>query len=154
MGFRFADYDPQVHLSVDAWRGEDITRFAMDGSLREEWQYYRTCGEYSPGKNVFCKVALLAGAPVAAMIVFGDPVHPVGINPIIVDPARCGQGIGSAVLRVFVDHIDEILPQRSNRIEVGIDEANAASRRAFENAGFVLDRIHPDGHFLYYSYYI
>ena len=151
MKYTFVDYDPALHRALDAWRGGDITRFAMDGSISEEWQYYIDCDDYQAGIDTFCKVVLLDARPVAVMIVFCNPDYPVGINPIIVDPALAGQGIGSEILREFVGNIGAILPFHSGLIDVVIDNENIASIRAFTKAGFTLARMHPDGDAGYYE---
>jgi RimJ/RimL family protein N-acetyltransferase len=144
-------YDPALHRALDAWQSDSIARFAMDGSIREEWQYYLDASEYHAGVDTFCKVALLGDAPVAAMIVFCNPDYPVGINPIVVDPTRTGQGHGSAILREFIENIGAILPFHSDSIDVLIDLENTASIRAFEKAGFTPARLHPDGDAVIYE---
>jgi len=147
----FFDYAPALHSALDAWRSEAISRFAMDNGIGEEWQYYVNSKEYRAGVDTFCKVVLLGECPVAVMIVFCNPDYPVGINPIIVDPALAGQGHGGAILREFFENIDAILPFHSSRAEVVIDLENTASIRAFAKAGFTLARVHPDGDVGYYE---
>ena len=145
MKYSFVDYDPVLHRALDDWRSEAIARFAMDGPISEEWQYYLDAPEYRAGENAFCKVVLLNNQPIAVMIVFCNLEHPVNINPIAVDPARTGQGHGSAILREFVEHIDAILPFHSGRMEMVIDNENTAAIHVAEKAGFVRVREHPDG---------
>ena len=151
MNYQFLDYDPAAHRALDAWQSGAIARFAMDGPISEEWQYYVDSPEYRVGVDAFCKVALLDGRPVAVMIVLCHPDYPVAFNPIIVDPALIGQGYGSEILREFFDNIDVILPSHSDRAEVVIDNNNIASIRAFAKAGFRLARVHPDGDAGYYE---
>ena len=151
MKYTFLDYDPALHRALDTWQGGDIYRFAMENGISEEWQYYLDSDEYRAGVDTFCKVVLLGDMPVAAMIVFCNPDYPVGINPIIVNPALAGQGHGSKILREFIENIDAILPFHSNRIEVVIDLENTASIKAFAKAGFTLARPHPDGDAAYYA---
>ena len=151
MKCQFVDYDPIAHRALDAWRSDAIARFAMDGPVSGEWQYYVDSGEYRAGVDAFCKVALLGSRPVAVMIVLCNPAYPVGINPIIVDPALCGQGYGGEVLREFLANVDAILPFHSDRVEVVIDNGNTASIRLFTGAGFTLARVHPDGDAGYYE---
>ena len=151
MNYRFVDYDPVQHRALDAWRGGDIHRFAMDNGISEEWQYYLDSDEYKTGADTFCKVVFLKDRPVAAMIVFCNPDYPVGINPIVVDPELTGRGIGSEILREFIANIDVILPFRSDRITVVIDNENSASIKAFTKAGFILTHMHPDGDAGYYE---
>jgi len=149
--YDFVDYEPALHRALDGWRGGEIARFAMDGSIGEEWRYYLDSKEYRAGVDVFCKVALLDGRAVAVMIVFCHPDYPVGVNPIIVAPELAGQGHGSAVLREFFGNIGEILPAHSDRAEVVIDKGNVASVRVFVKAGFLPLREHPDGDVVYYG---
>ena len=151
MKYRFADYDPAAHRALDAWQGGDIARFAMENPISEEWQYYVNSDEYAVGIDTFCKAVLLHNRPVAVMIVFCHPDYPVGINPIIVDPARCGQGIGGEILREFLGNIDTLLPFHSDKIRVVFDNENIASIKAFTKAGFDLARMHPDGDAGYYE---
>ena len=151
MKYRFVDYHPEMHNVLDAWRGGDIARFAMDKGISEEWQYYIGAKEYHVGVDTFCKAVLLDGKPVAVMIVFCNLDYPVGINPIIVDPALAGQGRGSEILREFIANIGAIMPFHSDRIEVVIDNDNIASIKAFAKAGFTLARMHPDGDVGYYE---
>ena len=151
MKYQFVDYDPVGHRALDAWQGGDIYRFAMENGISEEWQYYLDADEYCAGVDTFCKVVLLDGRPVAVMIVFCNPDFPVGINPIIVDPTRTGQGHGSAILREFIENIDAILPFHSDMFDVVIDNENIASIKAFTKNGFTLARVHPDGDAGYYE---
>jgi len=149
--YTFVNYDPVLHRALDAWHSEAIARFAMENGISEEWQYYLDADEYRAGVDTFCKVVLLGGTPVAVMIVFCNPDYPVGINPIIVDPALAGQRMGSEILREFIANIDAILPFHSDRIDVVIDNENIASIKAFTKAGFTLARMHPDGDVGYYE---
>ena len=151
MKYCFVDYDPVAHRALDAWQGSDIARFAMDGSISGEWKFYVDSNDYRAGIDTFCKVVLLNDRPVAVMIVFCNPGYPVGINPIVVDPALCGRGIGSEILREFLANIDAILPFHSNLIKVVIDNENVASIRAFTKAGFTFTRMHLDGDVGYYE---
>ena len=149
--YRFIDYDPAKHSALDAWQGGDIFRFAMENGIGEEWRYYIDCDEYQAGIDTFCKVVLLGDMPVAVMIVFCNLEYPVGINPIVVDPALAGQGMGSEILREFIANIDAILPFHSDMFDVVIDNENIASIKAFTKAGFSLARTHPDGDAGYYE---
>ena len=143
--YEFIDYDPVLHRSLDNWRSDAISRFAMDDAISEEWQYYLDADEYHAGVDAFCKAVHLSGQPVAVMIVLCNPDYPVNINPLVVAPELAGQGHGSAILREFAEHIDNILPSHSGRIEVVIDNENIAAIKAAEKAGFVFAREHPDG---------
>lgn len=151
MKYRFVDYDPAAHRALDSWRGGEIARFAMDGPISEEWQYYVDSPEYRVGVDAFCKVVLLNDRPMAVMVILCHPDYPMGINPIIVEPTLCGQGYGSGILREFIENVNAILPFHSARAEVVIDNDNTASIRAFAKAGFTLARVHPDGDVGYYE---
>jgi len=149
MKYEFIDYDPVLHAAIDSWRSGDITEFAMDGPISEEWRYYIDTPEYQVGVDAFCKVVLLDGKPIAVMVVLGNTK--VGINPIIVDPARTGQGHCGAILREFAENVEAILPGKNERIHVYIDNENIASIRAFAKAGFARVGEHPDGDGAYYE---
>jgi len=151
MTYQFIDYDPVLHAALDAWRSDDIAEFAMNEGIGSEWRYYIDAPEYQAGVDAFCKVVLLDDMPVAAMIVLCHPEYPVGINPIIVDPARVGQGHCCAILREFAENIEAILPGKRERIRVYIDNENIASVRAFAKAGFACVGEHPDGDGAYYE---
>lgn len=63
-----------------------------------------------------------------------DP-HAAGVDLFIADEERIGRGLGSALLRRFVDDYAFALPDVTHCVAEP-DEANVASIRAFEKAGF------------------
>ncbi|MDR1330194.1 MAG: GNAT family N-acetyltransferase [Oscillospiraceae bacterium] len=148
--FQFIDYDERVHKFIDNWRSDDIRRFATEHPLSVEWKYYADTADYRVGYDVFCKIAVAESGPVAWMIIFCAPAFPIAINPIVVDPCFVSQGLGTRILREFIERVDEILPRRGDRIEVGIDVENIKSRRLLERLGFRRKGVHPDGDFEYY----
>lgn len=61
--------------------------------------------------------------------------HDLGVHIAIGDPARCGSGLGSALLRAVADGLLAAAPACS-RVVAEPDEKNAAAVRAFGRAGF------------------
>lgn len=62
-------------------------------------------------------------------------LHDLGLHVAIGDPACCGRGLGTALLRVVADGLLAADPA-CDRVVAEPDERNAASVRAFGRAGF------------------
>jgi RimJ/RimL family protein N-acetyltransferase len=69
----------------------------------------------------------------------------VGIDQFLADPTRLGQGLGSAMVRAFVDVLFE--DPAVTRIQLDPDPTNARAIRSYEKAGFraVRELETPDG---------
>jgi RimJ/RimL family protein N-acetyltransferase len=102
-----------------------LKRFEKDGFSSEEGERFMVCDE--------------TGAVVGSVSHF--PAHFYSsakeIGWEIHDPARRGQGYGTAAARALVDYLFENYP--INRICCATDVRNAASRRTAENAGMQLE---------------
>jgi aminoglycoside 6'-N-acetyltransferase len=71
-----------------------------------------------------------------------EPVYPVGegsgsIDYFVGDPARIGQGLGTEMIRAYVDHIWHAHPEVTHLV-VPVNSTNVASWRALRRAGFRL----------------
>jgi len=73
-----------------------------------------------------------------------QPAGTRGIDLFIGEPNMIGRGHGSALIRCFVDNL---LQKGAPRIVTDPDPANSRALRAYEKAGFVIDRTvtTPDG---------
>ena len=112
---------------IAAWLEDpDAQRWAGGGWLAEPADHTST----GQGEGA----ALLArsdGEPVA--VINASPGASSTVLALVVDPARRGEGIGTSTLEAVVR-----LPQYSDSVlSCEIAAGNAASRRAFERAGFV-----------------
>lgn len=102
-------------------------------------------------------IALHAGAPIGfiqSYVVAGsgdgwwetetDP-GARGIDQFLADPSRLNQGLGSAMVRAFVDRL--FLDPAVTKVQTDPDPENARAIRAYQKAGFVAQRVidTPDG---------
>jgi aminoglycoside 6'-N-acetyltransferase len=70
------------------------------------------------------------------------PVYPVGpgtvsIDYLIGDRDRIGRGVGTAMIRAFVERV-WVVDEGASAVVVPVNSANVASWRALERAGFLL----------------
>lgn len=155
MIFSWVDYDFVLHREIEEWVAcPEMKKFVCDTSWFNEWNYYVNSPEYKAGENAFCKVVSLNGEIISSMILLCDSRFPVAINPIIIKPCMQNRGFGERIIKELIANLDTLLPEHSNEIEVGIDAENKASIRLFEKCNFVLNRVHPDGDFLFFVYHL
>ena len=118
--------EPETELGyvVDMIEGRDTTRpciLCVDGEAAGYIQYW-FIGHHQ-------NATWIADYPWLAEL----PVDAVGVDLSIGDPARLSQGIGSAVLQRFAQH----LAGKGHRtIIIDPDPANRRAVRAYEKAGF------------------
>ncbi|MBR4960550.1 MAG: GNAT family N-acetyltransferase [Clostridia bacterium] len=143
MSFTILPYQAKEHENlVNSWLDEEARRQTGIENWQEDVGYWQN---HSP--ETFSAIIVRNPEPVAAVYYFNehDNLH---IGEILVDPARRGQGIGTAVLKYLLyTHI------RCRKATAVIFQDAAASRKAFRNAGFVHTSTHPDGDAEYYTYH-
>lgn len=87
----------------------------------------------------FVQMYLVADHPdFAALIKAGD--HVAGVDLFVADDALTGQGLGTALLRRFVDEVVFTAHPSTIGCIADPDVRNAASLRAFEKVGFHAER--------------
>jgi aminoglycoside 6'-N-acetyltransferase len=85
----------------------------------------------------YCRLADYAEYVEELATVLPVPAGAVSIDYLVGDPALVGRGLGTAMIRAFVDRIWETDAAASSVI-VPVNSANVASRRALLAAGFRL----------------
>ncbi len=132
---------------VQGWLSRPHVRRWWGGreSYDEIAEHYRSAIEGERPTDLY--IALLDDEPIgfvqtylgsdypdyAALVVVGEGV--AGVDLLIGDAALMGQGIGSEILRRFVDEIVFASPTTTSCV-ADPDVRNVASIRAFEKAGF------------------
>ena len=153
MQFTWVDYSPIYEDEIETWNTDELTlKYAIDKGIKDEHLYYITEDDYIHNESYFCKVVLEQEKIVAVIFLLGDEKHPLGINPIIVNPALRNQGYCGKIIKELIAHTAEIIQKEKYVFSAGIDSDNIASIRAFEKIGFKLTDMHPGGDFCYYHY--
>ena len=152
--FQWVDYEvAQGHL-VNSWL--DAQARAMTG-IEDGWdQYWAAVREDAvnfPGCEDYCKVICDNGVPFGA-ICYGIFQHTMTISEILVDPQCRGMGRGSRLLTELVEMVRCHRSEDVNCITAVVFPQNAASQKAFLNAGFRFDGTTDDGVDLIFSYYL
>ena len=153
MKYDWIDYTSAYKELVDSWMDEDAKRFTgCDEGFDEYYQEMLNDPETKLGGNYWAKIIIADTEPIG-IIAIGLWDRVFTISEFIIRPDRRGNGLGSSVLA-------ELLAQSRNIIGVKIKDAtavifpnNAASQKAFENAGFIFHSEHPDGDAWYYRYH-
>lgn len=152
MTFAWLDYDDSYAGIVEGWLDEDAVRFTgCDDGWTPFIEYWLNDSETALGENFFCKIICESGSPVA-VITLALHEGSLTVMEFIADPAKRGRGIGSAALRELLQNGSAIIGMDFVSAEAVIYPNNAASRAAFDKAGFTFDRAHPDGDALYYKF--
>ena len=152
--FQWVDYEVAHGHLVDSWL--DAQARAMTG-IEDGWdQYWASVREDAvnfPGCEDYCKVIYENGVPFGA-ICFGIFQHTMTISEIVVDPKCRGMGRGSRLLTELVEMVRCNRSGDVNCITAVVFPQNAASQKAFLNAGFRFDGTTDDGVDLIFSYYL
>lgn len=142
--------------TIDSWLDEEAVR---NTGIDEGWENFASYwhGEVakSRDKGFFDYIIFFDNTPVAAIAVGWENVNDtksLTVSEFVVAPHMRRMGHGAKIL-------SELLENGGELVGFGIDTAmaviypnNTASKRAFEKAGFVFERAHPDGDALYYIF--
>lgn len=147
--FQWVDYTSQYAPLVNSWLDEDaIDMTGLDMGWDHYWQAVREDAANFHGCQDFCKVILHDGVPCAA-VCYGIYQNTMTISEIVVAPNVRRQGIGTRLLTELIEFTSEA---DVDSLTAVVFPQNLASRKAFLNAGFCLDRRTEDGIDLIFSY--
>ena len=153
MQFKWTDYNSDYKDDIETWNSDElIQKYAIDDGINDEHLYYLGEDDYVHNKSYFCKIVMEENKIVAIVFMFDGIKHPLGINPIIVNPALRSQGYCKRIIEELIKHTEKIIGNEKYVFYAGIDFENIASIRAFEKVGFTLTDTHPGGDFGYYHY--
>jgi RimJ/RimL family protein N-acetyltransferase len=153
MQFKWIDYNSAYKDDIETWNSDEQTKkYAIDDGINAEHLYYLDDDDYIHNESYFCKLVLEEDNIIAVIFLFDGEKHPLGINPIIVNPDLRNQGYCKRVIKELMEHTVKIIGKEKYVFYAGIDLDNTASIRAFENVGFTLTDMHPGGDFGYYHY--
>lgn len=153
MNFVWCDYIPQKMQFVENWLDEGAVKSTgLDAGFRNFYEYWANEDGFDAGKNFWCKVVCECDIPFA-VIAFCQHESKIIIMEILIDPDKRSQGLGSKLLKEFLER-KEIIGFTIQKSEAVIFPGNIGSQKAFENAGFQFHHAHEDGTALYYVYEI
>lgn len=145
------DYDPETMGYVEDWLDEAAVRSTgLDEGFRSFYEYWANEEGFAPGQNYWCKMVCEDEEPVA-VIALCEHEGTVLVMELVVKPEKRGRGIGTRLLKELLER-EEILGFSIGKSEAVIYPDNAASRRAFEHAGFRYHHTHENGTSLRYVY--
>ena len=150
MEFIWIDYCTACENEVEALFDSDAVKFTgCDDGFKAFYDYW--LGEIGTD-SFFCKVIIseehLMG--VIALARAQDGVFT--IQEFVVSPEHRGKGLGTMMLKEFLQHSMDIMGQEITVAKAVIYPDNLASQKAFSKAGFVHTLTHPDGDAMYYQY--
>ena len=146
MNFTWHDYNPETMGYVEDWLDESAVKSTgLDEGFRAFYEYWAKEDGFKVGENFWCKVVCHQDDPLA-VIAFCRYEDNTDIMEILVKPEKRGQGIGSKLLKAFLESFSV---QKSEAV---IFPGNIASQKAFENAGFRYHHSHEDGTAMYFVY--
>ena len=149
MKFIWKNYDPDKMPFVEDWIDEQAaSNTGIDNGFRSFHEYWITEGKLSPGKDYWCKVVYNDDGPFA-VIAFSLCDNSVHIMVMIAKPDVRGKGCGTSLLSELISDSNSIFNHKIIKSTAIIFPNNSASRKAFENAGFVLENSSDDGDVLY-----
>ena len=153
MEYVWRDYDPKTMRYIESWLDESaIKSTGIDEGFCGFYEYWASEEGFVVGENFWCKVAFENDKPFA-VIAFCQHEHKIIIMEVLIAPKKRGQGKGTKLLKELLDS-EEILGFAIQKCEAVIYSSNAASQKAFENAGFQYHHNHKDGNgdSMYYVY--
>ncbi len=152
MNYQWIDYTDQYSRVVERWLDRTAKKYTgCDEGWDNFFTYWKNDDSQRAGENFWGKIVFEGGVPFAVIAV-GYHDGTFIIMEYIVAPKKRGKGYGSSALRELLACGTEIIGREIQSVEAVIYPTNVASQKAFEKAGFVFDRSHPDGDAWYYTY--
>lgn len=152
MHYTYIDYSPDFEAVIDSWLDEDAAYYTgFEDGFAVYYDYWATEPNTVLGENFWMKVVSENDVPIGVVVLsFADGT--VDFLEFLIDPAKRGQGTGSAVIHELIENGKDILGRAIGRAGACIYPSNVPSQKAFEKAGFRFDHAHPDGDIWYYTY--
>ena len=151
MNFIWRDYHPESMVYVEDWLDESAVRSTgLEDGFRVFYEYWANEDGFVVGKSFWSKVVFDNDRPLA-VIAFCQHEEITLIMEIVVKPEMRGQGIGTEILKEFLES-NVIMGFAVQKSEAVVYSDNSASQRAFEKAGFQYHHTHEDGDAVFYIY--
>ena len=152
MTYRYIDYTPEMESVIDSWLDDDSVYFTgFEDSFASYYDYWINVPDHVLCENYWAKIICDKDTPVGVVVIsLAEDIF--YFAELLIDPAKRGNGIGTAAIRELLENSKDILGRRIDRAEACIYPSNMPSQRVFENAGFQFDHAHPDGDIWYYTY--
>lgn len=152
MKFKWIDYSKTYNNIVESWLDEEAICFTgLDEGFEDYLHYWISNPDTKYGENFWAKVILENDLPIGIIVISlwdGEFTVP----EIVVSPDRRGKGIGTAVLKEWIDFSGDIVGVCCQKAKAVIFPNNIASQKAFGKAGFIFVSAHPDGDAWNYEY--
>lgn len=150
--FLWKDYESKYAQIVDSWLdAEAVAMTGLDDGWEDYWSAVKADSVHFPGCEDFCKIIFEESVPFAA-ICFGIYQNTMTISEIVVDPRLRGQGRGTQLLAELVQMAKKYESNKVNRVTAVVYPKNVASQKAFQKAGFHLEKKTEDGVDLIFTY--
>ena len=152
MNFAWRDYTEEDALLADGWLDEEAIRHTgLDDGFDDCYRYWKEQPETRMGENLWGKLFSVEDVPVGVCLLAMENGI-LTVSELLIDPAKRGNGYGSAALKELLEKSGDILGKRLISAKAVIYPDNIASQKAFEKAGFRFESAHPDGDAWYYRY--
>ncbi|MBQ2848714.1 MAG: hypothetical protein IJE74_10700 [Clostridia bacterium] len=152
MKYVWKDYNPFEMMVVEEWLdAEAVKKTGLDDGWRDLYEYWLNEANTVIGENYWRKVVFENEMPFA-VVALGVNEEIYNVMELVVNPKEHGKGKVASLIKELIDDSIEITGKEIISAEAVIYPSNPASKRAFEKAGFKLNRAHEDGDTLYYEY--
>lgn len=143
MNFEWRDYDARMMGYVEDWLDESAVRATgLDEGFEAFYTYWAHEEGFAVKENFWCKVVFEDDCPFA-VIALALYEEKITVMEVLVAPEKRGKGKGTKLLKELLAS-EEILGFAIRKSEAVIYPDNAASQKAFENAGFIYHHSHAD----------
>ncbi len=144
MKYIWKDYEPGNMGFIESWVDEETANSTgLDEGFDNFYRYWSNDENTKLNENFWCKVVYEKETPLA-VIAFSFYESKIIIMEFIVDVKKRSKGIGTDILREFINNGKNIFGYEVEKSEAVIYPSNKASQKAFERAGYVFCSIHND----------
>ncbi len=148
MNFEIIDYNINTHKLLDEWIDESkhanaklINRYAtFNEPFSKTYQHFLEhpydMANIESFIKLFAKNDIIYGVAMFHYYNEMDKFY-LGINPIVINPAFWGRGIGTEILKEITIYVDKITEGHVDIVKADTDETNIASIKMLEKVGFI-----------------